>query len=262
MAKFCPNCGAKNEDNHKFCVNCGYNIADIKREIQQTETVNLSENNEKEQLERELEKQPEPEYPYIPKTSKNKIDTTTYQQQKYSVYTQTQTKTEPNTTYNINSQSKYYEKEKYDNLPTDLKERIKLWEAYIQKNTEYYIPKFIEFYTTDKNTSWNWVSFFWAPYWMAYRKMMDKGVLVVIPILIPLVNIITLIFTGIFGNYLYYKHVESKIEEAIAKEKTLNISAIDYLQKIGGVDTKGIFIMMGLIFVLNLLVQFLIAAAT
>ncbi|MGL5312474.1 MAG: DUF2628 domain-containing protein [Peptostreptococcaceae bacterium] len=92
---------------------------------------------------------------------------------------------------------------------------------FIQKNPEYYIPKFEEMQTYQKSTSWNWASFFIFPLWLLYRKMYAYGfglmVLSFILSYIPAINVISFIAVpvlgGLFGNSLYLKYIEKKLGE-------------------------------------------------
>ncbi|MGL5347068.1 MAG: zinc-ribbon domain-containing protein [Peptostreptococcaceae bacterium] len=92
---------------------------------------------------------------------------------------------------------------------------------FIQKNPEYYIPKFEQMQEYEKSTSWNWASFFILPLWLLYRKMYAYGfgVMVASFILsyIPFIGFISAfaipILGGLFGNSLYLKHVEKNLGE-------------------------------------------------
>ncbi|GIM32344.1 zinc-ribbon domain-containing protein [Paraclostridium bifermentans] len=90
---------------------------------------------------------------------------------------------------------------------------------FIQKNTEYYIPKFKEMQDLEKSTSWNWASFFLTSNWLFYRKMYGYGVGLIIaniifafiPFLGWFLNIGTYIVCGLYGNSLYLKHVQKQL---------------------------------------------------
>lgn len=92
---------------------------------------------------------------------------------------------------------------------------------FIQKNPEYYIPKFEQMQDYEKSTSWNWASFFIFPLWLLYRKMYAYGfgVMVASFILsyIPFIGFISAfaipILGGLFGNSLYLKHIEKNLGE-------------------------------------------------
>lgn len=90
---------------------------------------------------------------------------------------------------------------------------------FIQKNTEYYIPKFKEMQEFEKSTSWNWASFFLTSNWLFYRKMYGYGVGLIlaniifafIPFLGFILNIGTCVACGLYGNSLYLKHIQKQL---------------------------------------------------
>ena len=92
---------------------------------------------------------------------------------------------------------------------------------FIQKNPEYYIPKFEQIQKYGKSTSWNWASFFFGYMWFLYRKMYAYGfglmALSFILSYIPFIGIVVAlglpILTGLFGNSIYLKHIEKNLQE-------------------------------------------------
>ena len=46
---------------------------------------------------------------------------------------------------------------------------------YVQANARKYIPRFYAMEKTGKKVSWNWASFFFAPYWYFFRKLYAVG---------------------------------------------------------------------------------------
>ncbi len=91
---------------------------------------------------------------------------------------------------------------------------------FVQKNNEYYIPKFKEMQDFEKNTSWNWASFFLTSNWLFYRKMYGYGaglmvaniIFACIPFIGWLLNIGTNFVCGFYGNALYLKHVQKQLD--------------------------------------------------
>ncbi len=88
---------------------------------------------------------------------------------------------------------------------------------------EYYIPKFRELKSNNKNTSWNWAAFLVTPYWMIYRKMYGYGAgLLGVAFLLSLIGSVFLslllfagyIVLGVFGNDIYMKFLENKANQA------------------------------------------------
>lgn len=113
---------------------------------------------------------------------------------------------------------------------------------FIGKKTDYYLPRFQQLKSQNKQTSWNWCAFLFAPYWLIYRKMYGYGAAVlgaaaVITLLnIPFISLVGYIAFGIFANNIYLKHLEEKVRQAktmsepfkaqfIAKHAGVNILA-------------------------------------
>lgn len=92
---------------------------------------------------------------------------------------------------------------------------------FIQKNSEYYIPKFKEMQENQKNISWNWASFFLNSNWLFYRKMYGYGICLIlahlivacIPFIGWLFNIGLWVLCGLYGNNLYLKHVQKQLSD-------------------------------------------------
>lgn len=89
--------------------------------------------------------------------------------------------------------------------------------------SEYYVPKFQEMKSQNKQTSWNWSAFLVAPYWMIYRKMYGYGAgFLAAAFLISLIGSTFLSFLslagyiaiGILGNNIYMKFLEGKAAQA------------------------------------------------
>lgn len=89
--------------------------------------------------------------------------------------------------------------------------------------SEYYVPKFQEMKSQNKQTSWNWAAFLAAPYWMIYRKMYGYGAgFLAVAFLLSLIGSAFLSFLslagyiaiGIFGNSIYMKFLEGKAAQA------------------------------------------------
>ena len=89
--------------------------------------------------------------------------------------------------------------------------------AYVQENSEYYLPKFAAMDSGGKKTSWNWAAFFFTDAWMLYRKMYKLFVITlivqfIIATIFPGLSILIHILVGLFGNYLYKDHVDKLAE--------------------------------------------------
>ena len=90
----------------------------------------------------------------------------------------------------------------------------------IGENESYYANKFQEIKNQNKETSWNWSAFLFAPYWFIYRKMYKYGIAFIgITALLTLINsvlfscvsILGYILVGLYGNFIYMKWLEKKI---------------------------------------------------
>lgn len=124
----------------------------------------------------------------------------------------------------------------------------------VQKKCDYYIPKFEDIKESQEKESWNYAAFFFSFSWLVYRKMYTKGFIVLgIKILAMyigkyerLVSLVLSFMCGIYGNYLYFKHCEKKVNDAVgldegSKNKKLNRS--------GGVSIFGLFIVFVTVFI-------------
>lgn len=126
----------------------------------------------------------------------------------------------------------------------------------VQKKCDYYIPKFEGIKESKEKESWNYAAFFFSFSWLIYRKMYREGFIVLgIKILVMYIGkyerIASLIFSlicGIYGNYLYFKHCEKKVNDTAgldenSKDKKLNRS--------GGVSIFGLFIVFVIVFIVT-----------
>jgi len=135
---------------------------------------------------------------------------------------------------------------------------------YIQKNIDYYINKFTKMQMSVSSVSWNWCAFLFSSYWLIYRKMYKEFAIVAalevftIPaaasLLEPLgsLTLLVSIFTGLFGNYLYMKHIDRLIDNEPVEEE---IRLDEYRNKTGG-TTYYVWIYLGIVAVLNMVLPF------
>lgn len=91
------------------------------------------------------------------------------------------------------------------------------------KNLDYYAKIFRRNKEKDNFASWNWASFLFAPFWLAYRKMYGwLAILIVADIVAEgigtasvvvglLLKIAIMVIAGIFGNCIYLAHCKKKI---------------------------------------------------
>ena len=90
-------------------------------------------------------------------------------------------------------------------------------EAFIQKNSDYFINKFKTFEKGEK-ISWNWWAFLFPGIYLLYRKVYLWGFLVVfgmvMTVRLPFSGIVWGVIIGMFANYLIYKRFKNLIIEA------------------------------------------------
>jgi len=117
-------------------------------------------------------------------------------------------------------------------------------------NEEYYIPKFLQLKNQFKQTSWNWASFWFAPYWMIYRKMYGYGAgflgaVFVLSLIESIFSSLLLlggyIAIGIYGDYIYMKFLEGKATQAKAMSEPYKSQ---YMMQHIGVNTAAAILTM------------------
>lgn len=90
---------------------------------------------------------------------------------------------------------------------------------YVGTNKEYYRPIFMKFKKNGSFASWNWCSFFVSFLWSSYRKMYGVaasifGILILLDLISDVsrgLSFIGYILYGIYGNRIYYNHIEKKM---------------------------------------------------
>lgn len=137
----------------------------------------------------------------------------------------------------------------------------------VQKNTAYYDFKWGKVENPAQGNTWNWVAFFFPPFWLAYRKMYKLFIiltLLAVPSIFvtPFIDIPDgiflsiglvfqlgmMIFTGWQGNRLYYKHAVRILHK---EENMPDHEKAYYLQSKGGASFAsmvGLHIIVGLVF--------------
>ncbi|MBE7098460.1 DUF2628 domain-containing protein [Bacillus cereus] len=125
----------------------------------------------------------------------------------------------------------------------------------VQKNTAYYDFKWGKVENPAQGNTWNWVAFFFPPFWLAYRKMYKLFIILMLlsvpSILIPpfidipdgiflsiglVLQLGMMIFTGWQGNRLYYKHAVRVLHKG---EAMPDHEKAYYLQSKGGASFAG-----------------------
>lgn len=115
--------------------------------------------------------------------------------------------------------------------------------AMVGLKSEYYIPMFQKIRTQNKKYTWNWSAFFFAPYWMFYRKMYAYGAIMFgIHAVLTYINetvssvlsLCACVLLGLFGNYIYMDFIEKKTVQF----KNMNEPyKTQFAAKTGGVNT-------------------------
>ncbi len=146
-----------------------------------------------------------------------------------------------------------------DNISTD---EIR---AFVGSNSYYYIQKFSNFTTVGREKfciTWNWSCCGFTFLWFLYRKMYALAVISFVVFCIPGINFFMHIVVGCIGNYLYYRHVKSKIAEIRSTQSPQSLLPV--LQEVGGVNkwvtTFGVIIMIIMTIVFALFFSTMIAS--
>ncbi|MFI8687609.1 DUF2628 domain-containing protein [Rossellomorea sp. NPDC077527] len=144
-----------------------------------------------------------------------------------------------------------------DDTPIDLDEELRT--SFVHKNVDYYQKKWGKMKQHNKTISWNWVTFFFAPFWFGYRKMYVHVVGIALIYFLmdfllffmndmtpldPGVNFYTVPFAtvlGLFGNDLYLKHTNRFIDKA-NRQPMNHEQKMTWLKKKGGTSWLGVFI--------------------
>ena len=208
---FCTKCGAQNSSESSFCSKCGNSLRATSSAPVYTQANPANTN------------------PYA------------YTQQNYGAQPTYAQQSQQNNYYNQNNtygQQNYYSQSN-GAIDADVV-------AMVGTKQEYYIPKFQEMKSQNKKTSWNWVAFFFTPYWFMYRKMYGYGFAALgVAFLISLINAPIISFLalggyvvmGIFANYIYMQWLEKNANQA----KTMNEPfRTQFLQKNGGVNSTAL----------------------
>ncbi|WP_459482035.1 RING finger protein [Clostridium saccharoperbutylacetonicum] len=167
-------------------------------------------------------------------------------------YSYEQQQTSSNTTqqnsFNINygSQNKVDEKE-------DMRK-------FIDKKQIYYIDKFEHIDYFNEKLTWNWASAFFGMYWYPYRKMYKIAIIYyissfifgIIPGFSGISRIVFFIVSGMFGNYLYKRHVEKHLEVVKHMESYMKQS---YLLEKGGTSSGAVWVTIGITVILAIIVN-------
>jgi hypothetical protein len=89
--------------------------------------------------------------------------------------------------------------------------------------------------------SWNWSAFFFGPIWMLYRRLYFWAILAFLVEWIPGFNLLIWIAVGSTANYLYFRHVQSRILELKQYRHTYSDLLLS-LRMNGGVSPGAAFV--------------------
>ena len=84
----------------------------------------------------------------------------------------------------------------------------------VGRNERYYMPTFQKFEQTGKRTKWNWAAFFFAPFWLLYRKCYLTGGLMLLFSLLQqvIVNYIEIVKLDLFSTSASYADVMAQLQ--------------------------------------------------
>ena len=131
--------------------------------------------------------------------------------------------------------------------------------TFIQSNQPFYILKFQKMQMSNSTTSWNWCSFLFGAYWLAYRKMYGIAaayvvisfVLGLIPGLGTILELAMSICAGIFGNHFYKQYIDGELQTARNMDP---ISKNAYIAKKGGTNIGAVFAVLIIMLVLGFII--------
>jgi len=124
----------------------------------------------------------------------------------------------------------------------------------VQGKSDYYIPKFENLKENENKESWNFAGFFFSFSWLVYRKMYVEGFVALgIKILLMYigkyetsVSLIIRLICGVYGNYIYFKHCEKKVNDAMNLDNDIKNNR---LENSGGVSIVGLIVVFIIVFV-------------
>ena len=131
--------------------------------------------------------------------------------------------------------------------------------TFIQTNQPFYISKFQKMQMSNSKTSWNWCSFLFSAYWLAYRKMYGiaaayAGISFVLGLIPGIGAVLTLamaICSGIFGNHFYKQYIDGELQVARSMD-AMNKNA--YIAKKGGTSAGAVWVVVGVMAVLGMII--------
>ena len=228
---FCTQCGTQNAHNAAFCKGCGNPIKKAPVYTQRAET-NQNPYAYTQPAQPVYQQPQQPVYQQ-PVYQQPVYQQPVYQQPVQPVYQQ------PNYQQNTYQNSSYFAPNEVDPVVT----------ALIGKNQEYYVPRFRQMKADGKKNTWNWAAFFFAPYWLMYRKMYAYGGVALGAVLLftiladvaifSVISLAAYIVFGFFANFVYMDHLEKLAEQA--KQQTEPFRSA-FIQEKGGVNSTALIL--------------------
>ena len=119
--------------------------------------------------------------------------------------------------------------------------------SYIGNKADVYIGKFRKYRKTNGigyALTWHWPAFFFTYYWFFYRRLYVAGVLFMLLIMTPIVNVLTAVAAGFSANYLYFRHIKSRVDRFKRNYPDLRDRELHKgLAEIGGTSRRAVCIM-------------------
>ena len=207
----CESCGGKNAASNAYCASCGARLGANILEVRQEYQEEDTQNDDKESKD------------YGGDSGWNQGSRTT------------------KPVYNIQFDINEFDERFFD--PSD-----KEVSNFLTSNQDYYFAQFNKMRDFNKNTSWNWVAFFFPVIWFAYRKMYLLAVLVAVAssVLNSILssafvgNLVVGVALGLFGNIKYLEHMQNTFIEAEALRS--ESSRQSYLNEKGGTSMLAAFV--------------------
>lgn len=140
----------------------------------------------------------------------------------------------------------------------DIRPTAKDYTKFVEKNEDYYVPKFKYYSHTPSafHIGWNWAAFFGSWWWFLYRKMYFWAAACLLSMVVPYTTLFAWVLWPIAANQLYHQHAEKKVSNLKASQ------GADYdwlLADIGGVHrwvppVAAFFILTPILFALAIII--------
>jgi len=140
--------------------------------------------------------------------------------------------------------------------------------AYVGPNAEYHIKRFNRYNNggvEEFRLTWNWSACLLGVFYVLYRKMyLFAGIGLILCFIPGVVILWNLLVAPVVTNYLYYKHVNARINKYAAAIQDEN-SLLEALRSAGGVNTSVavvLAVLVAVLVVIVLVIMGLVASAS